>query len=96
MDSFPSLSNHLSSVYIVVLKVRGNGEGTDHIREAHTGEAIQTGPLSKPLKDTEQTERTRQENVTALSFHMLREHQRNSGGSFINIKFQFTLNPPSH
>ena len=45
--------------------------------------ATQIGPLSKLLKDPEQTEMMKWEKVT-LSFLMLQEHLRNSGGSLIN------------
>ena len=58
--------------------------------------ATQTGPLSEPLTDPEQTERRRWENLTTSSFFLLQEHLRDSGGSLINIISWFTLNLLTH
>ena len=69
---------------------RNRSTSGEHLRHVVT----QTGPLSKPLKDPEQTERRRRENLTTSSFPMLWEHLRHSGG--INIIFWFTLNLPTH
>ena len=56
-----------------------------NIREHLKPVVTQPGPLSKPLKDPEQTEERRRENVTTSPFPVSKEYLRNSGGSSINI-----------